>query len=118
MAVLGGWEIIDDTSPALQEETRQNTIDAYLREYQAAEERELTKTMDAVAETLREEFGVDVNDVEGTRHQRSEPAAVEVERAVPVEPQMERAVAPAQKTTAAKKGTAASIRGGSRAGRG
>lgn len=111
----GGLVIIDELSPEAQEEKRQNLIDAYLREYEGAKQRGLEETMEAVAAALKEEFNVDIDDVENTRQAPApepEPPA-EVERAVPDQP-VERAVAPAAKKTAAssRKGTAAAIRGG------
>jgi hypothetical protein len=120
MVYAGGFEIVDELGPQAQEEKRQGLIDAHLREYQGAQARKLEDTMDEVAATLKEEFGVDVNDVEGTRDARSLTQAVElpvrVERAVPDQSAVERAVAPpAKRTTATTQRTAAAIRGGRRA---
>lgn len=107
-----GFKIIDETGPEAQEEKRQNLIDAHLREYEGARTRGLEATMEAVATILKEEFNVDIDNVEETRQPVPEPEApAEVERAVPDQP-VERAVAAPAKKTAARKGTAASIRGG------
>lgn len=110
----GGLVIIDETSPEAQEQKRQNLIDAHLREYEGAKQRGLEDTMEAVSAALKEEFNVDIDNVEETRQpahapEPAEPPA-EVERAV-TEP-TERAVAAPAKKTAARKGTAAAIRGG------